>query len=289
MKKEDQAKSISSKLSKISKYKGINYQNISMVFLIERLLVRLISDAQLAKSLVFKGGYVGLRVYRSERYTVDLDALLVKADVQATMKQTEKAIESDIGDGAWFVLVAQLDLKTQGEYGGIRQIFRAGIGEKPKDIKRAQIINFDVGIGDPVTPGPVKTRTDEMIGTEELSWQVYPVETIVAEKLQTLIVRGNDNSRAKDVFDLHYYLPKVDSKILTEAIKKSFEFRETPVPTAFTDDLSQMDLTMLKRGWKKATASIQKPPTFEEAFDSILEELSRIFPSQTQKKRRVNK
>ena len=162
MKKDDQAKSIAAKLSKISRSTGINYQSISTTFLLERLLARLIADGKLAKSLVFKGGYVGLRVYNSNRYTVDLDALLVKADIPSILKQTGKAIETDTGDGAWFVLESQIELKTQGEYGGVRQVYRSGIGSIPKDIKRAQIINFDLGIGDPVTPGPVSTITDEV-------------------------------------------------------------------------------------------------------------------------------
>ena len=286
MKKEDQAKSIASKLSKISRSTGINYQSISTTFLLERLLARLVANGKLSKSLVFKGGYVGLRVYNSIRYTVDLDALLVKADIPSILKQTAKAIQTDTGDGAWFVLESQMDLKTQGEYGGVRQIYRSGIGEIPQDIKRAQIINFDLGIGDPVTPGPVKVKTDELIGDETLSWQVYPIETIIAEKLQTLIVRGDDNSRAKDVFDLHHYLPEADRKIFLAAVKSCFEFRETPLPENINQVLSSMDRTMLERGWKTATASLKSPPTFNEAFKSILKELDRLLPSNVGKKRK---
>jgi len=284
MKKEDQAKSIASKLSKISRSVGINYQSISTTFLLERLLARLVADNKLAKSLVFKGGYVGLRVYNSNRYTVDLDALLVKADIPSVLKQTAKAIETDTGDGAWFVLDSQIDLKTQGEYGGVRQIYRSGIGDIPKDVKRAQVINFDLGIGDPVTPGPVNAKTDELIGDDKLSWQIYPIETIIAEKLQTLIVRGDDNSRAKDVFDLHHYLPNADRKIFLEAIKKCFEFRETPLPENINQVLSNMDRTMLERGWKTATTSLKNPPTFNEAFASILNELDRLLPLDTKVK-----
>jgi len=285
MSKVDQAKSISAKLSKISKSTGIPYQNIATSFLIERLLARLLTNLQLTKTLVFKGGYVGLRVYDTPRYTIDLDALLMKADIPSTMKLTTKAAESDIKDGTWFELESQIDLKAQGEYGGIRQVFRAGFGEKPKDIKRAQIINFDLGIGDPVTPGPVKVKTDEMIGEGELSWQVYPVETIVAEKLQTLIVRGNDNSRAKDVFDLHYFLPKADGKILRTALEKCFNFRESELPPNIVDHLSKMDLSMLRRGWKSAMTSLKNPPDFDETFESMLANLERMFVGEKGRKR----
>lgn len=278
MKKEDQAKSISSKLSKISQSTGISYQIISTTFLLERLLARLVSDTKLAKSLVFKGGYVGLRVYNSNRYTIDLDALLVNADISSVLKKTTLAIESDLNDGAWFLLESQINLKTQGEYGGVRQVYRVGIGEPPKDIKKAQVIHFDLGIGDPVTPDPIDAETDSLLGGEKLSWKVYPIETIVAEKLQTLIVRSADNSRAKDVFDLYHYLPKADSKVFLNALKNCFEFRETPLPEDVIKTLSKMNNRLLERGWKSATSSLKNPPTFESAFKTILRELDRLLP-----------
>jgi predicted nucleotidyltransferase component of viral defense system len=278
VKKADRAKSISDKLSKLATARGLSYQTIAMAFLLERLLARLVSSSQLAKSLVFKGGYVGLRVYNSVRYTVDLDALLLRADVASTLKQTGKVIEAEIDDGTWFVFESQIDLKTQGEYGGVRQTFRAGLGEKPKDLRRAQIINFDIGIGDPVTPGPVKTKTPELIGGGEVSWLVYPVETIVAEKLQTLIARGSDNSRAKDIFDLQYYLPMVEADTLKEAVKRCFEFRGSELPHDPAKFLAGIDLSLLKRGWKSATSSLKDAPEFEAAYEDILRELRRVFP-----------
>ncbi len=279
MSKAAQAKSIATKLSKLSRQKGVSYQSIATSFLLERLLARLIFNQDLAKCLVFKGGYVGLRVYNSARYTIDLDALLVKAEVATTMKQTTLAIESDIDDGTWFVLDSQIDLKTQGEYGGIRQIFRAGIGEQPRDIRRSQVINFDLGIGDPVTPGPVKMKTSELIGDGDLSWQVYPIETILAEKLQTLIERGADNSRAKDVFDLFFYISKADAETLKEAVNRCFDFRGTTLPDDPVRFLSKIDKSLLSQGWKGATASLKDAPTFDEAFNGFLIGLHKIFPS----------
>lgn len=276
MKKVDLARSISAKLSSLSKEKAIPYQNLLTTFLLERLLARIIADRKLAQSLVFKGGYVGLRVYESSRYTIDLDALLLKADVDSTLKRSAEAIESDIGDGTWFILDSQIDLKTQGEYGGIRQTFRTGIGEKPKSVLRAQIINFDIGIGDPVTPGPVKTKTELLLGEGELTWLVYPIETIVAEKLQTLVDRGGNSSRAKDIYDLQYYLPKANTKLLKDAIKKCFKFRGTPIPDDLPNFLSNMDLSLLKRGWKSATASLKDAPDFQNAFQKIGDELTKI-------------
>lgn len=275
MKKADQAKSIAAKLSSLAKSRGVPYQIISTTFLLERLLARLLLDSQLSKTLIFKGGYVGLRVYESPRYTIDLDALLHKTDAVATLKRSAEAAKADIGDGAWFIFESQIDLTTQGEYGGIRQVFRAGIGEPLKDLRLAQVVHFDVGIGDPVTPGPVKIKTEELLGEERLSWQVYPVETIAAEKLHTLVDRGGNNSRAKDIYDLHFYLPRTDGKILATAIERCFSFRGTPVPTDIPSLLSRIDSTLLKKGWKSATISLKEAPEFDDAFNGVVKELRR--------------
>ena len=69
--------SIRQKLIDLSKKLRVPYQNVETAFLLERLVARFVSDKSLDRHLVFKGGFVGLRVYNSHRYTVDLDALLV--------------------------------------------------------------------------------------------------------------------------------------------------------------------------------------------------------------------
>lgn len=71
--------SVHQKITDLSIKLDIPFQNIQTAFMIERLVTRLTADKNLAKQLVFKGGFVGLRVYNSERYTIDLEALLVKA------------------------------------------------------------------------------------------------------------------------------------------------------------------------------------------------------------------
>jgi Nucleotidyl transferase AbiEii toxin, Type IV TA system len=170
---KDLATSINSRLSNLAQKQGVSFQNISTSFLIEGLVARFTSDKELASALVFKGGYVSLRVYNSSRFTIDLDALLLNANIRVTLEKTKLIAAKDLGDGVWFRFEQEIDLKTQGEYGGIRQSFRGGIGVPLKDLKRAQIINFDLGIGDPVTPFPIKKEMPELLGKGEISWSVY--------------------------------------------------------------------------------------------------------------------
>jgi predicted nucleotidyltransferase component of viral defense system len=270
------ATSITQKLLALKDRLGVRYENLLTTFLIERLLARLVATEKLRSSLVFKGGFVSMKIYDSFRFTVDLDALLLKANIEQTLEQAREAAESNLGDGVWFHFEEQIDLQTQGEYGGFRQVYRAGIGPRMKNPKKAQIVNFDLGIGDPVVPGPIKTTTKALISSEELSWSVYPIETMIAEKIHALISLGAANSRSKDVYDLGFFLPKADAKTLAIALRKCFAHRKTELPESLAKALRTLDTKALQRGWKTAVASISKPPEFSEAFAMVLTELERF-------------
>ena len=263
--------SVRQKIIDLGKKLNIDPRDLETTFLIERLVARLIADKKLASNLVFKGGFVGLKVYDSPRYTVDLDALLVKANVDETLEQVKKQAETDLNDGVWFRFESQIDLATQGEYGGIRHTYRAGIGEVFKNLKKAQIVHFDLGIGDPITPGPQKKQTPSLLAdNEEISWSVYPIETICAEKLHALISHGDQNSRSKDVHDLVVFLPKADGPTLKKALKRSFEFRSTELPKSFYQEIKNINTGWLERGWASAVDSIPNAISFKEAFKTVM-------------------
>lgn len=260
--------SATQKLANLAKKRGARFEHVATEFLIERLVRRLVADKKLANLLVFKGGFVGLRVYNSSRYTVDLDALLRKSNLEATLKLTREAAEADLDDGVWFRFENQMDLEAQGEYGGIRQTFRAGFGEVPKKLLKAQTINFDLGIGDPVSP--VSSKMVTLLSGDEMSWSVYPIETIIAEKLHALVARGDLNSRSKDVFDLVAFLPKAKRVALQESLAKCFKYRETDLPGRLSDVVKELNTKTLERGWVSAVASIQDAPKFQDTFAKLI-------------------
>lgn len=269
--------SIRQKIIDLGKKLDVKPRDLETVFLIERLVARLIADQKLASHLVFKGGFVALKIYESPRYTVDLDALLVKANIDETLKSVKENAEKDLNDGVWFRFESRVDLATQGEYGGIRHSYKAGIGEVLKNLKKAQVVHFDLGIGDPITPGPQKKQTPSLLaGNDEISWSVYPIETICAEKLHALISHGDQNSRSKDVYDLNLFLPKADAKILQAAMKESFSYRGTELPKSIETFLLQLNTKVLERGWSNALSSLTNPPAFQETFDSLVAQLKEI-------------
>ncbi len=274
--------SVRRKLVNLSLEAGLPYQNVETAFILERLVARFIADDSLRRHLVFKGGFVGLRVYHSPRYTVDVDALVVNAAVKSTLVRARENAESDLDDGVWFRFEDQIDLATQGEYGGIRQVYRAGIGEVLNNLKKAQVVHFDVGIGDPITPSSLTAETPSLLSPHEpLSWSVYPLETIIAEKLHALLAHGNINSRSKDVHDLAIFLPKANGEVLGTALKRCFAYRSTELPKSFSATLSEIDTKSLERGWISATASIPDKPPFSAAFETVvrlIDDMEGSFP-----------
>ena len=88
--------SVRQKLINLSSELAVPYQNLETTFILERLVARLTADEKLYKHLVFKGGFVGLKVYNSSRYTVDVDALVVQASVDSTLERARACAEIDL-------------------------------------------------------------------------------------------------------------------------------------------------------------------------------------------------
>lgn len=233
-------------------------------------MIRLVSDEFLFNHLVFKGGYVGQRIFDTGRFTRDLDSILVGASMQSIVESVMAALRQNIGDHTWFEFEEQSVLELQNEYGGVRLKFRAGLLPRIEDVRRAQILHLDFGIGDPITPAPLVASTQSTIGAEQISWRVYTVETICSEKLHTLLTRGSENSRSKDVFDLACLLPKANGQILKEALARTYQYRNDTLPQSSLGTIQEIDITLLKRGWKSALAGLKTLPNFEQTFADLI-------------------
>lgn len=259
---------VTSKLKSIAKAKRTSYQNILTTFLIERAVARLVIEPALSKGLVFKGGFVALSLYGSSRFTTDLDGIAYRKSLDVVINDCKRALGRNLNDSVWFAYEAQQDLTAQGIYGGIRLKYRFGIGSLPDDIRRAQIFNLDIGAGDPVIPS--EADVPQLISSEPITWLVYPIETIVAEKLHPLIALKRGNSRSKDIYDLAHMLPKVTPEKLSEAIVATFKYRNTAIPEKLSGFIADIDTTLLERGWASAVDGIDSNPTFRECLDKVV-------------------
>lgn len=132
---------IKAKLLALARAKDRDFHGLSVEFALERLIVRLTQDAKLAKHLVFKGGYVMLKAYDSQRATIDLDTSVHGISIDDAETRASKLIEGLSDDGIWMGGMDSQDLEHQTKYSGRRLTIRFAFGatkENPTDLRVAQ-------------------------------------------------------------------------------------------------------------------------------------------------------
>ena len=117
-------------------------------------------------------------------------------------------------------------IRAEDEYAGTRATLLARCGQARLSLQ------IDMGLGDAVWPPPQTCSYPTLLGFPAPDVLAYPREAVVAEKLEALVVFGDRNTRIKDFFDLHHLAARFgfDRATLTEAVRRTFERRRTPVP-----------------------------------------------------------
>jgi len=267
---------ITTKLRNLAQERNVAYNMVVTEYLLECVVRRLVAAKDLASKVTFKGGYVCARVYNSPRYTTDIDLTIHGISAEVALKKAISLLEQPTNDGAWFLRQNVVDLTTQGEYGGVRIVTRGGLGSKPANPARSQIFHVDIGINDAVSPAAPELTTYSLAGNDRFTWKVYAVETVVAEKLHTLVDRGSENSRSRDIFDINLLLPQCDAVTLKSALVVTFAHRETPLPASIGKMLSTLDRSLLKRGWTKVMINANTEKTFDKTFDELIRKLNNL-------------
>lgn len=262
------------------KTKGADYNLILLRFVQERFLYRL-SLSDYRENFFLKGGAL---LFAHERFaarpTRDMDFL---GDHISRDKENIKRIMQEIcniaceEDGVTFECgeddILLEDITIEKEYNGTRVHMTAHMDTI------VQPFSIDVGFGDVIVPQPAQLDYPLLIeGLPAVNVEAYSLETVVAEKFQTMIDRGTINSRMKDFFDVYTILKedKVDTELLKEAIVEVFANRGTELDVnsvVFSDGFAQdaMRQTMWKAYLKKIKYKDELP--FEEVMSLIKERL----------------
>jgi hypothetical protein len=197
------------------------------------------------------------------------------------MALIKAALEHDLNDELWFVDTRVEPVPNQGDYGGLRANCGFHIGkEAPEKTKIPKLsrLHIDIGIGDEV-PAHAKraiARMPTVLGTTPLSWRVYPLEFIFAEKLQTLLARGSANSRAKDIYDLVEIFPRCKSSAdIARAVRVVCEKRKTRLPENLVETVGRIDRGVLTAAWGSVDVA-GKAPTFKDCWDQLMRLLPKI-------------
>lgn len=269
-------RNVTARLRKVAQERKVAYNMIVTEYLLECVVRRLVVAKNLASKTVFKGGYVCARVYNSPRYTTDIDLTIRGISAEKAVSIAVSIIEKSADDGAWFQHQKVVDLLTQGEYGGMRIVTRGGLGKQPANPSKSQIFHIDIGINDAISPEASDLTTDSLAGVGSFNWKVYAVETVVAEKVHTMVDRGSENSRSRDIYDINLLLPQCDGETLKTSLATTFTHRQTPLPASISEIFSSQDTSLLRRGWAKVMNNATTEKTFAETFDELIQKLQAL-------------
>lgn len=227
--KADLAASVAARLLNRTKQTGDDHQTVLTSYCLERFLHRL-GASELRDRFVLKGAML-LRLWsdRPYRATRDLDLLrrgdgafeAIREDLRAIIT-TPVAPDAVSFDGDHIDIEA---IRAEDEYAGTRATLHARCG------KARLMLHVDMGLGDTVWPAPQACTYPTLLDFPAPHVLAYPREAVIAEKLEAMVVLGERNSRIKDFFDLHHLASRFefDRATLSEAVRRTFEHRHTPV------------------------------------------------------------
>ncbi|MFW5982873.1 MAG: nucleotidyl transferase AbiEii/AbiGii toxin family protein [bacterium] len=218
------------KLLEVSRKLRVNHQSMLIRFFHERLLYR-VSFSPYKDKLWLKGGnLLYLLQGNKARPTVDIDfsGQELSNEIDIIRNIFTEILIKDCKDQVIFdVENMQLTPITEhNQYSGIRIKLTAGLS----NIR--EIIQLDIAYGDVVTPAPVSLSYPVILDEFNAPVvQAYTIETVIAEKLQAILVLAQLNSRMKDFYDIYTLMntQTIHLEVLKEAIIKTFNRRNTPL------------------------------------------------------------
>lgn len=266
------------RLKYIAKQQSRTFQDVWKTLVLERFLVR-ISRSAFASDFVFKGGLLLSHYINIGRETKDVDFLVRM--LQAERSKFQSAFETicnvDVQDGFEFSFAEIVDLEQPHmNYPGYRVTL---------DVRFSRMkdrIHVDIGVGDAVEPNTESLELyqykNKPIFEGTVTLQVYPIETIFAEKLETCVSKGAANSRMKDFHDLFLLCSEqglLSVSKLRQDIERTFQTRGTAVelPINFLPD----ELPSMQRLWSghfRGLGPVAKALDIPERFDDVLNKVN---------------
>ena len=266
------AMSLKAKIRNIAKQKNLPAQVILQNYMFERLLVRL-SASDYKEKFVLKGGMlVAAIVGLDNRATMDLDTTLKNLPLtpEAIRSALEQICSAPFDDGVAFEIGTISPIREDDIYGGYRVMLNA------KFDTLLTPLSIDVSTGDAITPHAVQYRFSEIFDDEK-SYELwaYNIETVMAEKVETILRRGVFNTRPRDFYDAYILTTtqKFDESVFAEALSATANHRGTTQQIA---DVSAIlynieESQELKTMWDKYRKQFAyaQDITYEQIMDSI--------------------
>ena len=230
---------------------NLNYYESLQRFMLERILER-ISASEYQDNFILKGGLLLAAMFGVEnRTTKDMDTTITGIDISKDkmVNVLNKILSINLNDGVKFDIVSITDIREEDEYGGNKYHITGRVNSTKVNLE------IDISTGDKVTPKELKFKYPLLIEDRSILINSYNIETILAEKIETVLRRGKYNSRMKDYYDIYFFLTKlrneIDINILKDAIDITFTKRES---FGYLNDYSKIvksiiDSNRIKANW----------------------------------------
>ena len=267
----------SDKLNAIIRKKSKGNNNLAhyfhQMFFFEHVLMRL-EKSKYRDNIILKGGVLLSSIIGEDlRATKVLDATLksLPLNVDTIKNIFEEILSINIDDNVNFEIVNIKDIRLENEYGG----FRLNILSKLDNNKT--YITVELTTGDVITPREMKYNYNSIFEDKKISIMSYTLETILAEKFQTIVTRGLLNTRLKDFYDVYILIntkmKELSKDNLIKAIKNTFERRKTNIDIEQFNELIK-DLSTdnnMNNLWNEYVLknSYAKEIAFKDTIDAI--------------------
>ena len=248
-------------------------------YVMERFLER-IALSQYRNNFILKGGMLVAAVVGLEaRATMDIDTTVksLPLTMEDARKVVEDVIQVDVPDGVSFRITRVMDIMEGHDYPGIRFMLEATLD------KLKQAIKIDISTGDVITPRAVEYSYKLMFEDRSISIWTYNLETLLAEKLKTIMARETANTRMRDFYDIHVLMEQpIDYQVLHNAFMATSEKRQSQEKVESFDSILaevQADDTM-RAMWDKYREDnfFVGDLSWADVNQSVLELKKRVFP-----------
>jgi predicted nucleotidyltransferase component of viral defense system len=211
----------------LSREKNVKAEILLRNFMLERFLER-ISLSKYKDQFVLKGGMLIAAIIGIDaRSTMDMDTTI--SGFNLNEEELEIVIENilaiHLDDGVTMELSKLESIRDEAEYPGIRVSINASLD------KTKQTMKIDITTGDQITPRAIKFPYKLMLEDRSISILSYNLETVIAEKLETILSRGITTTRMRDYYDIYILMilheKEIDKNILKDAFKKTSRHRSS--------------------------------------------------------------
>ena len=245
--------------------------------MLERLLER-VSKSKYKDNFVLKGGMlVASIVGIDSRATIDLDATL--RHFPLSKEKLEKAFEDilkiEIDDGITIKLLNIAEIREDAEYHGFRLSLVGMVDESKIPLK------VDIWAGDEITPDAVKYSFKLLLEDRNIEVLAYNLETVLAEKVESIISRGVANTRMRDFYDIYilnkFQAKNIDKNLFKKALTATSKNRGSENQISNTENIliDIKESEKLKSLWKNYI--VKNPYAQDISWDSIIDAVFKLL------------